>query len=174
MGGRLTIDLTLPGHARRCEVTQAGRAAAVVARRVEAWAARLTRFDVGSDLSRLNAAVGAGVTVRPTLAAVLAWARRAQEASAGIVDSTMLRERLAAETDRPELSAATVSPTEDGAIRRDRADVRAARGHREERRRRAAARPARRARPGAAASPHDARAARAPGEPRARARAAPV
>ena len=66
-------------------------------RRIGAWATRLTRFDAGSDLCRLNDAAGARVPVRPTLAAVLDWARTAEAITDGAVDVTLLDARLAAE-----------------------------------------------------------------------------
>ena len=65
--------------------------------RVEAWASRLTRFDAGSELSRLNAHSGEAVPVGPTLAAVLDWAREAESVTDGAVDVAMLGARLAAE-----------------------------------------------------------------------------
>jgi len=96
MGGRLRIDVAA-ARGGRLDATQARDAAALVAGRVDAWAARLTRFDPASDLSRLNASADPVVTVGPTLAAVLAWAERASALTAGIVDVTLLDERLAAE-----------------------------------------------------------------------------
>ena len=105
MGGRLRIAVTLPdasGQPRReADERAAGRWAGDVARRVETWAARLTRFDASSDLSMLNASRAGMVRVRPTVAAVLAWAGDADVRSGGIVDVTMLRERLAAEHGGP-------------------------------------------------------------------------
>jgi len=105
MGGRLRIAVTLPNAAgqprQEADDRAAGRWAADVARRVETWAARLTRFDASSDLSMLNASQAGAVRIRPTLAAVLAWAGDADARSGGIVDVTMLRERLAAERGVP-------------------------------------------------------------------------
>jgi thiamine biosynthesis lipoprotein len=62
------------------------------------WASRLTRFDAESDLSALNASADPQVVVRPTLAAALRWAADAERRSHGVVDATMLDQRLAAET----------------------------------------------------------------------------
>ncbi len=93
MGGRLEIHIACPPES----VDRAQRDADLVWQRVEAWAARLTRFDAASDLSRLNAGRACRVSLRPTLAAVLAWADRAGEISDGIVDVGMLDARLAAE-----------------------------------------------------------------------------
>jgi thiamine biosynthesis lipoprotein len=50
---------------------------------------------------RANADPRGVVPVRPTLAAALRWASDASEMSGGIVDATMLRERLAAEATAP-------------------------------------------------------------------------
>jgi thiamine biosynthesis lipoprotein len=111
MGGRLAIDITLPGTAKRPEVIAARRAAIAAARRLEAWAARLTRFDPRSDLCRLNADRDPDVFVRPTLAAVLEWAAEARAATDGIVDATLLRERLAAESGAFPGSAGPLGPT---------------------------------------------------------------
>jgi thiamine biosynthesis lipoprotein len=70
-----------------------------VARRVERWAARLTRFSEASDLSALNAdPARPAVAVGGTLAAVLDWAERATDLAPGLIDVTLLDERLAAET----------------------------------------------------------------------------
>jgi thiamine biosynthesis lipoprotein len=99
MGGRLAIDLTLPAErdAPGDDAVAAGR----VARRVDAWARRLTRFEVSSDLSRLNGDPASEVHVRPTLARVLAWARDASAWTDGVVDIALLAERLAVEAGRP-------------------------------------------------------------------------
>jgi thiamine biosynthesis lipoprotein len=96
MGGRLAIDLTvtadddagshLPAVARR------------VARRVDAWAGRLTRFDERSELVRLNRDPRSAVPVGATLTGALEWAREASALTDGLVDVTLLAERVAAET----------------------------------------------------------------------------
>ncbi len=65
--------------------------------RIEAWAARLTRFDPSSELMRLNASPSDRVPVGPTLTAVLDWSRAAEGLSDGLVDVAMLDARLAAE-----------------------------------------------------------------------------
>jgi len=93
MGGTLNVTLCAE-PARRIEATEAARHAA---QRVEAWAARLTRFTTTSDLAALNAATVDAVGVRPTLAAVLGWAHVAAERSNGVVDATLLDARLSAE-----------------------------------------------------------------------------
>ncbi len=70
-----------------------------LARRVDRWAARLTRYTTTSDLAALNAHPGRPSTaVRPTLAALLDWAERAVDMAPGIVDVTLLDARLAAES----------------------------------------------------------------------------
>ena len=101
MGGSLTLRVAhrpVPGDAMvRAKVTRDLRH---VARRVDRWAARLTRYAPVSDLSVLNADAGPGsVPVPPTLTAVLAWAERAAAMCPGLVDVTLLDERLATETD---------------------------------------------------------------------------
>jgi FAD:protein FMN transferase len=105
MGGRLAIDVTLPvergtsvsGDASQEEAV-ARQLAIRAGRRMASWAARLTRFDPASDLSRLNANRAAVAPLRPTIGAVLAWAADASALTGGIVDAALLRERLAAET----------------------------------------------------------------------------
>ncbi len=93
MGGRLVLRAT----------TQAGREAEarremrIAGDRVRAWAAMLTRRGEDSDLVRLNRDPRPEVPVGPTLAAALSWARDAGELTGGIVDPTLLDERLAAE-----------------------------------------------------------------------------
>ncbi|MGD8683500.1 MAG: FAD:protein FMN transferase [Chloroflexota bacterium] len=70
------------------------------ARRIEAWAQRLTRFRATSDLGVLNADPHRSpVALRPTIASVLSHARGLAAATEGTVDVTMLDARIAAETD---------------------------------------------------------------------------
>jgi FAD:protein FMN transferase len=52
---------------------------------------RLTRFDAGSELSRLNARAGEWLTVEPDLEALLREALRAWELSGGLVHAGCLR-----------------------------------------------------------------------------------
>ena len=106
MGGGLGIHLAVAGTA---DVPSAEADAARVADSVRAWAGRLTRHDPASDLMRANADPRLAVVVRPTLAAALRWAADAAEMSGGIVDATLLRERLAAEA--PTLRAHRTPPT---------------------------------------------------------------
>ena len=98
MGGGLGIHVAV---AQDAGVPGAEADAARVAARVRVWAGRLTRHDPGSDLMRANADRGVAAAVRPTLAATLRWAVEATEMSGGIVDATLLRERLAAEAPTP-------------------------------------------------------------------------
>ena len=98
MGGGLGIHLAVVGAA---DVSTAEADAAHVADRVRAWAGRLTRHDPASDLMRTNADPSLDLAVRPTLAAALRWAADAADMSGGIVDPTLLRERLAAEASTP-------------------------------------------------------------------------
>jgi FAD:protein FMN transferase len=94
MGGTLTLRVA---HAAGQEAA-ADAAMARVARRVDRWAARLTRFTTTSDLAALNADPARPLTpVRPTLAAVLDWSERAADRAEGWLDVTMLDERLGAE-----------------------------------------------------------------------------
>jgi thiamine biosynthesis lipoprotein len=93
MGGRVSIHLL---DAAASDALEA--AGARVLARVEAWAARLTRFSDRSELSRLNAARRGRVAIGATLTAVLDWARTAEGLTDGLVDVAMLDARLAAET----------------------------------------------------------------------------
>jgi thiamine biosynthesis lipoprotein len=92
MGGLVSVMAQDDADAARL-----GRAAMVVLDRIEAWAGRLTRFSPDSELMRLNAAPSWRVAVGPTLTAVLDWARMAEGMSDGLVDPSLLDERLAAE-----------------------------------------------------------------------------
>jgi FAD:protein FMN transferase len=93
MGGHVGVSIIDDRPMR-----QRTRSADRVLDRVAAWAARLTRFEASSELSRLNAADVAEVPIRPTLAAVLDWAREAEGMTDGLVDVAMLDARLAAES----------------------------------------------------------------------------
>lgn len=95
MGGGLGVHVAAADEAA---VAGAQPDAARVAARIRAWAGRLTRHDPTSDLMRANADARGVVPVRPTLAAALRWAADAADLTGGIVDATLLRERLAAET----------------------------------------------------------------------------
>jgi thiamine biosynthesis lipoprotein len=96
MGGRLAIDVTVPAE----DVSSPHPAAVArrVARRVDAWAGRLTRFGDTSELMRLNHDPRTAVPVGPTLGRALEWAREASAWTDGLVDPTLLAERLAAES----------------------------------------------------------------------------
>lgn len=93
MGGTLNVAI----QAGPDRLADAERDARLATQRVEAWAARLTRFSADSDLSRLNSGRSRRVTVRPTLAATLRWAADAERRTEGVVRPTLLHERLAAE-----------------------------------------------------------------------------
>jgi len=103
MGGSLVLRVAhRPGAGDAGARQAAGRDLARVARRVDRWAARLTRYSGTSDLAALNSdPAAAAVAVRPTLAAALAWAERAMDLCPGLVDVTLLDERLAAEAGDP-------------------------------------------------------------------------
>jgi FAD:protein FMN transferase len=96
MGGAVGIYLR-PVDGGMMAAAEARRVARSTLRRMEAWADRLTRFTECSDLARLNASPAARVSVSPTLAATLDWARMAEGLSDGIVDVALLDARLAAE-----------------------------------------------------------------------------
>ena len=98
MGGGLGVHVAV---ADSTALHPAELDAARVAARVGAWAGRLTRHDPSSDLMRANADPRGAMPVRPTLAAALRWAADAAELTGGIVDATLLRERLAAEMTTP-------------------------------------------------------------------------
>ena len=98
MGGGLGVHVAAADDAA---LAGAQLDAARVAARVRAWAGRLTRHDPTSDLMRANADSRGAVPVRPTLAAALRWAADATDLTGGIVDATLLRERLAAEAATP-------------------------------------------------------------------------
>jgi thiamine biosynthesis lipoprotein len=123
MGGTLNVFVAAPP----AQAVAAQTAARRTAQRVETWAARLTRFDPTSELSRLNRSADADVAVRPTLAAALGWAKLAERRSENVVDATQLDARLAAESGT---AAAAVSQSADrswhlahhargGVVRRD-------------------------------------------------------
>ena len=96
MGGTVGVHVR-PVDDGVAAAADARRAARSTLRRLGAWADRLTRFTETSDLARLNASAGVRAPVRPTLAAVLDWARQAEGLSGGIVDVALLDARLAAE-----------------------------------------------------------------------------
>ncbi|MFI5260938.1 MAG: FAD:protein FMN transferase [Candidatus Limnocylindrales bacterium] len=91
MGGRLAV------HIASTDAVRAGRDAQRVLARMCHWGDRLSRHLDTSELSRLNAAPGSEVLVGPTLAAALAAGASAQRLGDGLVDVTLLDERLAAE-----------------------------------------------------------------------------
>lgn len=97
LGGRVGIHLraATPDH------LEVARTASRTLDRMEAWAARLTRFDPRSELSRLNASPATTTVIGPTLGAVLDWARAAEAATDGVVDAALLDQRLAAEAGAP-------------------------------------------------------------------------
>ena len=105
MGGLVDVRISVGeqadsrhGHGRHGRRPRAAEPEAQrVLDRIEIWAARLTRFDEASELSRLNADPRTAVPIGPTLAAVLDWARVAEVATDGTVDAALLDARLAAE-----------------------------------------------------------------------------
>ncbi|HEY6058289.1 MAG TPA: FAD:protein FMN transferase [Candidatus Limnocylindrales bacterium] len=99
MGGQVSVHVR---PSSSLSASAADRAARLILGRIEAWAARLTRFDPASELSRMNGAPTPTVGIGPTLTAVLDWGRGAEILSDGIVDVGLLDARLRAEgMDRP-------------------------------------------------------------------------
>ena len=76
---------------------------------VRKLAARLTRFDAGSELSRLNAAAGRWTQISVEMEAVLRSSIRAYEMSGGLVNVAVLPSMLAAGYTRPLAEGATVA-----------------------------------------------------------------
>ncbi len=96
MGGHLgsrVVWLHELSQAQRAEVETLLKA---ISARVQAWAAIATRHHP-SQLTQLNAAKSTSVTIGPTLAALVSWAADAWELTGGLVNITMLNERIAAE-----------------------------------------------------------------------------
>jgi len=93
MGGRLVVHLEAAG-----DDVRARRDARRLLARIGRWADRLSRHLETSELSALNADPHPGVTVGPTLGAVLRAGLEATDESQGLVDITLLDARLAAET----------------------------------------------------------------------------
>jgi len=93
-----------------CSVFAAGLPALELLK-AEFWvrtvAARLTRFERGSELSRLNAAAGSWTAISPELEAVLRASMRAYEVSGGLVNVAVLPSLLAAGYTRPLAEGAT-------------------------------------------------------------------
>jgi thiamine biosynthesis lipoprotein len=93
MGGRLEIHVAAPEP----DLATAEREMRQVAARLRAWAAMLTRHDPSSQLMLLNRDPRSRAAVRPTLAAALTWALDAGDLTAGVVDASLLDERLRAQ-----------------------------------------------------------------------------
>ncbi len=111
-------------------LSAAGRSDALPLTRAlfEEWESRLSRFQAGSELSRLNAGAGTPVVVSDLLAEVVATALSAAEASDGVYDPTLLPQLAALgyersfelmESDQP---AAAVASQPGGAWRGIRLD----------------------------------------------------
>jgi len=98
LGGTVGVHV-VPATGRGARAI-AERDARQALQRIAAWAAHLTRFEPTSDLVRLNVDPRTVVPVRPTLAAVMDWARTAESVTDGIVDVTLLDARLAAQRGR--------------------------------------------------------------------------
>jgi thiamine biosynthesis lipoprotein len=88
------MSARFPCFGSTCAIDALGADPAAVAgarRALAAWHARFTRFEPGSELSRLNAAPAAGVPVSATMARFVRAARDAAQATGGLVDPTLLR-----------------------------------------------------------------------------------
>lgn len=100
MGGHLAMRVVWErelSDTQRAEVATLLRELSV---RVKAWAAIVTRHHP-SQLTRLNEQTEPRVRVGPTIAALLSWAADAWELTGGLVNITMLNERIAAERGTP-------------------------------------------------------------------------
>ena len=100
MGGHLAMRVVWErelSDTQRAEVATLLRELSV---RVKAWAAIVTRHHP-SQLTRLNEQTEPRVRVGPTIAALLSWAADAWELTGGLVNITMLKERIAAERGTP-------------------------------------------------------------------------
>jgi thiamine biosynthesis lipoprotein len=94
MGGRVSLRVAC----RPWQTDAAAHDLRLVAGRIVAWAARLTRFDAASELSTLNRHPSAPESrVGPTLSAVLRQARSVAQLTEDTVDVGLLAARLAAE-----------------------------------------------------------------------------
>jgi FAD:protein FMN transferase len=82
------------------DFTRAHNALAAAQREVVACERALSRFDAGSDLSRLNSANGSWIAVDPRLLNALAAALRARTETCGLFDPTILSALVAAGYDR--------------------------------------------------------------------------
>ncbi len=111
MGGSLSMRVA-------CAVEGAERAEHDLdraTRRVDRWAARLTRYTSTSDLAALNAdPARVSSEVSPTLAAALDWAERACFLEPGLVDVTLLDERLGAESGPDDITDPGMDMTDPG------------------------------------------------------------
>jgi FAD:protein FMN transferase len=98
MGGNLVLRVAHRPRPGDPVAPIASRDLRRVARRIDRWAARLTRYSDTSDLCAINADPSCtDVAVGPTLAAAFAWAEQAMDLCPDLVDVTLLDERLATE-----------------------------------------------------------------------------
>jgi thiamine biosynthesis lipoprotein len=101
MGGRLVLHVEAAAERESEAVQDMVRAA----RRIDRWAARLTRHAGTSELLALNADPRDEVPIGPTLATALRAGRLAVIQSEGLADITLLDARLAAESGAQDASA---------------------------------------------------------------------
>ncbi len=102
MGGWVTMRVAGPPGSER----MAERDLRLAAGRIQNWASRLTRFDAGSELRRLNDDPRAEVLVGPTMGTLLERSREMSRLTSGLVDITLLDARLSAESGDPFTSVA--------------------------------------------------------------------
>jgi thiamine biosynthesis lipoprotein len=118
MGGQLRLSVACAPDER----WRARRDLESLARRIQRWAGRLSRFESDSELCALNIQPEASVSVvGPTLGAVLSWATEARRRTGGTVDVTLLDARLAVEagtSSTPPRSTASWSLHQQGHWRR--------------------------------------------------------
>jgi thiamine biosynthesis lipoprotein len=96
MGGHLGIRVVWERELSEAQRAEVAELLNEISARVNAWAAIATRHQP-SQLTRLNATRSAKVEIGPTIAALVAWAADAWELTGGLVNITMLNERIAAE-----------------------------------------------------------------------------
>lgn len=94
MGGWVTLRVAAPAGERH----SARHDLHLLEGRIHAWAGRISRFEPDSELSRLNRdAAAAASVVGPSVGDLLSHSVELKEATDGLVDVTLLAERLAAE-----------------------------------------------------------------------------
>lgn len=96
MGGHLGCRVVWHQALSTRQRDEASALLGVICARIQAWSGIATRHHE-SQLTRLNASAATSIRVGPMISALLAWAADAWELSGGLVNITMLNERIAAE-----------------------------------------------------------------------------